>query len=87
MGLQLRRGRDGKLRPWWYAEYTRKDGSRAVVNLAIPIEGKPPESGFVKDLGNPAFQRSKAKAEAALAVIEEKERLGRMTKAAALRQY
>jgi hypothetical protein len=67
MGLQLKRGANRKLVPWWYADYIRQNGQRAVVNLNIPVEGKPPASGRVKDRGTPDFERSRRAAAAALA--------------------
>ena len=87
MGLQLKKGANGKLVPWWYADYVRQNGQRAVVNLNIPVEGKPPASGRVKDRGNPDFERSRRAAAAALDTLRDEGRKARVTKREALRQY
>ena len=87
MALQFRRGRDGELRPWWYGEFVRSDGRRAVENLGVPFEGKPPESGRVADNGNAAFKASRTRALMALETLQYEAQKGRMTKSAAFRQY
>ena len=87
MGLCLKRGRGGQLRPWWYGEYFRKDGSRAVVNLNVAVEGKPPNGGVVSGKGDHVFERSRARALSAIEALRQEETKARMTKAAALRQY
>jgi len=87
MGLCLKRGRNGQLRPWWYGEYIRKDGSRAVVNLNVAVEGKPPHGGGVAGKGDNVFERSRTRALATLEAMRQEETKARMTKAAALRQY
>jgi len=43
MALMLRRGRDGELRPYWYAE-VQTDGRRRVKNLGVKWLGTPPAS-------------------------------------------
>lgn len=64
MGLKLIKQGDG-IRPTWYAKY--KDGnSWKTINLRVKVHGKPPKSLNLKDpddLGDGAFQRSKATAE------------------------
>lgn len=87
MGLCLKKNRDGKVRPWWYGEFVRRDGSRAVVNLNVAFEGKPPASGKVADTGNTAFERSRARAFAALEEMRREEAQGRVARSVALRRY
>ena len=57
MGLELKYGRDGKLRPFWYGVYT-EDGKRVVVNLATRWAGTPPES--LRDKGDAKFEVSRS---------------------------
>ncbi len=87
MGLQLRKGREGALRRHWYGEFRRANGTRAVVNLNVEIEGTPPALGLLSERGDPAFERSRNRALAALEAMREQERKGRATKAEALRMY
>lgn len=64
MGLKLIKQGDG-IRPTWYAKYRDVDGWKAI-NLRVKVHGKPPTSLNLKDpedLGDGAFQRSKATAE------------------------
>lgn len=71
MGLEIRKGRDGKWRKIWYGAYT-VNGKRYAVNLGIKIAGTPPSSMKLKDEGDGLFERSRAKAQAKLDhVIEE----------------
>ncbi len=71
MGLMLKTQRDGTLRAEWYGVYT-DNGRRKVVNLDVKWAGTPPKSGRVGDDGDPAFEKSREAAEAALASIAEK---------------
>jgi len=68
MPLEMRFGRDGKLRPNWYGRYN-ENTKRHTVNLGIKIAGNPPDSLKVSDEGDEAFERSRFKAEAKLASI------------------
>lgn len=64
MGLRIIRQGDS-FRPTWYAKYKDGDCWR-TVNLRVKVRGKPPKSLNLKDpddLGDGAFQRSKAVAE------------------------
>ena len=77
MSLQIRRQRDGTLRPHWYGEIMEA-GHRRVINLAVPIQGTPPVSGSLRDPGDARFERSREDAEKALAAfVEEAARKGR----------
>ncbi len=87
MALHFRRGRDGHIRPWWYGEFIRPNGKRAVENLNVPIEGTPPKSGRVKDFGDDVFEKSRTRALVALEALQMDAQKGRMTRAAALKQY
>ncbi|MFA5343481.1 MAG: tyrosine-type recombinase/integrase [Kiritimatiellia bacterium] len=77
MSLMLRRQRDGKLRPYWYGEYTESNGARKVINLDVMWSGTPPES--LRGQGDGAFERSRKKASDALArFVEEARHKGRV---------
>ena len=77
MSLMLRRQRDGKLRPYWYGEYTESNGARKVINLDVMWSGTPPES--LHGQGDGAFERSREKASDALArFVEEARHKGRV---------
>ncbi len=65
MSLELRNGRDGKLRPYWYGRFD-VDGRRHCVSLGVKITGTPPAS--LREQGDPAFERSRG---LALAKLEE----------------
>lgn len=76
MSLTLRRQRDGKLRPYWYGEYTDSDGTRKVINLNVMVRGTPPET--LHKSGDSIFERSRDKAKDALArFVEEARHKGR----------
>lgn len=62
MGLEIRQGRDGKPRKFWYGAYVDAAGKRVAVKLSVPIDGKPSPSGRLKDEGNPAFESSRGAA-------------------------
>ncbi len=66
MGLEIRLGRDGEPRKFWYGAYVDASGKRVSENLRIPIKGKPNPSGRLKDEGTAAFEASKAAAKAKL---------------------
>ena len=87
MALELRTGRGGEVRPYWYGRYIRQNGTKATVNLNVKVEGKPPVSGLLSDTGDAAFERSRERAVAALTVMREEERRGRLTTAVAFRQF
>ncbi len=77
MSLMLKQQRNGALRPCWYGVY-ELDGKRKVVNLNVKVKGNPAESLRVGDLGDKDFERSREKAEEALAkFIEESRHKGR----------
>ncbi|MEI6149351.1 MAG: tyrosine-type recombinase/integrase [bacterium] len=65
MALMLKRQRNGSLRDEWYGVYT-EDGRRKVVNLDVKIQGVPPASLAVGDLGNKDFEASRKEATKAL---------------------
>lgn len=62
MALEMRLGRNGKLRPHWYGRY-KVDNKRYAVNLKVKIAGNPPDSLKVKDLGDETFERSRFRAQ------------------------
>ncbi len=64
MGLEIRKGRDGKPRRHWYGRYDVA-GKATVVNLGVPIRGTIPQS--LLDLGGADFEASRARAESKLA--------------------
>lgn len=64
MPLELRRNRDGTLRPTFYGRYLDKHGKLKCINLRMPIRGKPPETLHVT--GDKPFEDSRADAEAKL---------------------
>jgi integrase len=82
MGVRLKRQRDGSLREHWYGEY-EDSGKRTEINLNVPWRGTPPGSVLHPSMNDqsPAdkdFERSREKAEAALARhVEEVRHKGR----------
>jgi integrase len=60
MALELRRGRDGKLRNHWYGRVV-VDGRSKVVNLGVAVKGTPPASLLNK--GDVKFELSRKAAE------------------------
>ena len=66
MGVELRKGRNGKLRPFWYGKY-EINGKRYCTNLGVAVRGTPPDT--LRSLGDIVFERSRAKAQEALASI------------------
>jgi integrase len=64
----LKTQRDGTFRPHWYGVFT-EGKERKVVNLDVPLRGTPPASQSLRDEGDPTFERSREKAEEALAVF------------------
>jgi len=67
MGLEIRKGRNGKTIPHWYGRYTDRNGIRRVVALTEPMPSKGiPDS--LKDAGNRLFESSRARAEKELEV-------------------
>lgn len=65
MPIELRKQRDGNLRPTWYARY-EIDGHKHFINLGIKVTGTPPESKSMRDRGDEAFELSRLKAQAKL---------------------
>jgi integrase len=77
MGLQLKVDGDGTCRPHWYGVY-EINKVRRVINLAVPIEGKPPASLRVADSGDSEFERSRKKAQKVLDIhVAEDRQKGR----------
>lgn len=71
MPLELRRGRNGQLRPTWYGRY-EVNGKRYTINLGVRVAGNPPDTLSLRDEGDRAFERSRALAHAKLEqMIEE----------------
>jgi len=66
MPLELRNGRDGRLRPHWYGRFD-VDGQRHCVSLGVKIAGTPPTS--LRGQGDAAFERSRGLALAKLAEV------------------
>lgn len=71
MPLELRTQRDGRIREMWYGRY-ELNGKLHYVNLGVKIAGTPPASRSLRDLGDTAFEKSRATAQAKLdKIIEE----------------
>ena len=63
MGIRIiRKGKS--YRRWWYGEY-REGGKLCRIKLGVKVSGRPPESFSCKDVGDSAFEVSKAKAQSA----------------------
>jgi integrase len=60
MALELRRGRDGKLRHHWYGRVV-VDGRSKVVNLGVSVKGTPPPT--LRGKGDVKFELSRKAAE------------------------
>ena len=71
MPLELRRQRDGSLRPNWYARY-EVNGQRFTVNLNVKVKGVPPASLTLQ--GDTDFECSRATAQAKLNEIVDEAR-------------
>ena len=65
MGLEFRKGANGELRRTWYAGL-RVKGKRKSISLGVEIMGQPPASLSLKDRGDAAFERSRARAQTEL---------------------
>lgn len=61
MGLELKRGRDGKLVMTWYGRWT--DSGKRKSTALCDVLGTPPASLSIHDEGDAAFERSRKKAE------------------------
>lgn len=59
MGLELRKGRDGVLIKHWFGRYTDENGERICKALTTQIEGIPPASLSLKDIGDQLFEDSR----------------------------
>ncbi len=68
MPIELRQGRNGKLRGTWYGRY-EVNGRRLTINLGVKVAGQPPKSLSLRDTGNAAFERSRTLAQAKLEEI------------------
>jgi len=86
MGIKLLKNRDGSWRGYWYANYF-VGGRRTSVNLGVRVEGKPPASGRLMELGDTAFERSRRAARDKLAQLQGEAAKGRIDKTAAYRLY
>jgi len=64
MALEIRTG----LSKWWYGR-VMVNGKKITRNLGVKIEGTPPAS--LKDFGDPLFERSRSKAQAALEKLQD----------------
>ena len=74
MSIELRTGRNGKLRSTWYGRYD-VNGKRYTINLGVKIAGTPPASMSLREEGDKAFERSRAQANERLnQIIEEARR-------------
>ncbi|MFH1066660.1 MAG: tyrosine-type recombinase/integrase [bacterium] len=74
MPLELRKGRNGKLRKTWYGRY-EVDGRRFTLNLGVRVAGNPTASLSLREQGNAAFERSRTLAQSKLdSLIEEARR-------------
>lgn len=58
MALEIKWGRS----PFWYGRFIR-NGKKSHVQLGVRIEGTPPGSRRLRDRGDPAFEKSRVKAE------------------------
>jgi len=63
MALEIQKGRS----KWWYGRIT-VNGSDVVKNLGVQIKGEPPAS--LREQGDAVFERSRAKAQAALEKLQ-----------------
>ena len=67
MGLQIKKNSTGTgYRPTWYIRYRDSHGKYVSKNSGLSIQGTPPPSLALKDTGDAAFEKSRAKAEAFL---------------------
>ncbi len=74
MSIELRTGRNGKVRSTWYGRYD-VNGKRYTINLGVKIAGTPPASMSLREEGDKAFERSRAQANERLnQIIEEARR-------------
>jgi len=75
--VRLKKQRTGEWRPYWYGQYM-EDGKMTEVNLEVPWEGTPPDSGSMRDQGCPVFEASRKAAVKALGKFtDEVRRKGR----------
>ena len=78
MPLELRRKRDGTLRPCFYGRYQDKTGKLKCANLGIKIKGCPPKS--LHEGGDKTFEDSRQRAQDKLAELIEEGRTSRGTR-------
>lgn len=62
MSIELRTGRNGKLRSTWYGRY-EANGKRYTINLGVRVAGEPPASLSLREEGDKAFERSRSQAQ------------------------
>jgi len=62
MGLEIRKGRDGKLIEHWFGRYTDEKGERICKALTTTIDGIPPASLSLRDMGDQLFEDSRKSA-------------------------
>jgi integrase len=72
MPLELRKTKNGSVQPNWYGRF-KIDGKRHCVTLG-KIEGEPPSSLSLKDVGDKTFEKSRQRAQETLAVKIEQAR-------------
>ncbi len=72
MPLELRKNRDGTLRPTFYGRFTDKHGKLKCINLGIPVRGNPPKT--LHETGDRNFEDSRKDAAQKLAEYVEEGR-------------
>src|SRR4051794_29169067 len=55
MPVELKKQRDGSLRPTWYGRY-EVNGRKQYLNLDVKVAGNPPASLSLRDEGDAAFE-------------------------------
>jgi integrase len=73
MPLELRVEPNRTLRPLWYGRF-KIHGKRLCVQLGVKVQGTPPASLSLREMGDTAFERSRAAAQAKLDQIVEEAR-------------
>jgi len=74
MGLAIRKDKHGQRYPNWFGEFRDSNGKRVCLDLAVEIQGTPPEPFSLKKQGDAAFEVSRHAAQKAL---EEKQDVAR----------
>lgn len=76
MALELRKEKSGRYRKTWYGRY-EINGRRHCVNLGIRVQGVIPKT--LREIGDSAFERSRAQAQAKLDSLIEEARTNKNT--------